>query len=227
MSYQFPGRGRLRFAMWLLPLMLIAPWLPAATPAAKADDFDPRLGAPFEKRDRPSLGSAQAPIVVIEFGSYKCSHCEEFHERVFPELKERYVDSGKVQWFMVPTSDNGADESGRIFVIGRCIQRQGKFWDSLDFLMKISNKPPSFLDDLVSKNSAIDSGELAFCLQDRQTRLLVSRDFAEYHLLKVTGTPTFFIRMLRKDGTRTEAIVKGYQPAEYFQRIFDQLLKSP
>jgi len=43
----------------------------------------------------------------------------------------------------------------------------------------------------------------------------------------VPGTPTFFIRKLHADGTRTETIVRGYQPADYFQRIFDELAKTP
>ena len=194
---------------------------------AKENSFDPRLGAPFEIRERPSLGSDQAPIVVVEFGSYKCTHCEAFHQRVFPQLHEQYVKTGKVQWFAVPSSDDPADQSGRIFAMGRCVARQGKFWETLEFLMKISNRPSSFLNDLVAQNPAIDSGELAVCLQDREIRLLVARDFAEYRLLKVTGTPTFFIRKLRADGSRTETIVRGYQSAEYFQRVFDELSKTP
>jgi protein-disulfide isomerase len=193
----------------------------------KTAAFDPRLGEPFEKRDRPSLGSDKAPIVVVEFGSYKCSHCWEFLERAFPQIDEQYIKTGKVQWFMVPSSDNPADPSGKIFAVGRCLQRQGKFWEQLNFLMMISNRPSSFLDDLVAKNPAIDSGELAFCLQDREIPRLVARDFDEFRLLKVPGTPTFFVRKLRADGTRTEAIVRGYQPAEYFQRLFDELAKTP
>ena len=190
-------------------------------------ETDPRLGAPFEKRARPSLGSELAPIVVVEFGSYKCGHCEEFHQNVFPALKQGYVDAGKVQWFIVPTSDNPADQSGQIFLIGRCVEQQGKFWDQLQFLMTLSRRPPSFLNDLVRKNSAINGEDLTFCLQQRDTRILVAKDFEDYHALKVGGTPTFVIRKLRADGTRAETTVRGYQSAEYFQRIFDELAKTP
>jgi protein-disulfide isomerase len=209
-------RSRLFFLFAALPALAFA-----------APETDPRLGAPFEKRARPSLGSDQAPIVVVEFGSYKCGHCEAFHQNAFPALKKSYVDSGKVQWFMVPTSDNPADQSGQIFLMGRCVERQGKFWDQLQFLMTISSRPPSFLNDLVRKNSAIDSEELTFCLQQRDTRVLVAKDFEEYHALKVIGTPTFVIRKLRADGTRAETTVRGYHPAEYFQQIFDELAKTP
>ena len=218
---------RIQFFRLTMLLVLTAAAAMAANPSAKADAFDPRLGAPFEKRDRPSLGSDQAPIVVVEFGSYKCSHCYEFLERAFPQIEEQYIKTGKVQWFMVPSSDNPADPSSRIYAVGRCVQRQGKFWEQLDFLMTISNRPSSFLDDLIAKNSAIDANELSFCLQDREIPRTVAKDFDEFRLLKVPGTPTFFVRKLRADGTRTETIVRGYQPAEYFQRIFDELAKTP
>lgn len=215
-----------RLLRWLVPCVVALASVRAAPPA-KAGAFDPRLGEPFEIRDRPSLGSDQAPIVVVEFGSYKCSHCYEFLERSFPQIDEQYIKTGKVQWFMVPSSDNPADPSSRIYAVGRCVQRQGKFWEQLDFLMTISNRPSSFLNDLIAKNSAIDAGELAFCLQDREIPRLVAKDFDEFHLLKVPGTPTFFVRKLRADGTRTEAVVRGFQSAEYFQRLFDELAKTP
>jgi protein-disulfide isomerase len=215
----------MRLLLSLLSLF-IASTVSASTSPAKPDAFDPRLGPPFEVRDRPSLGSEKAPIVVVEFGSYKCSHCQEFLERSFPQINEQYIKTGKVQWFMVPSSDNPADPSGRIFAIGRCVQRQGKFWDQLGFLMTISNRPSSFLDDLVAKNPAIDSGELTFCLQDREIPRLVAKDFDEFRLLKIPGTPTFVVRKLKADGTRTEAVVRGYQTAEYFQRMFDELAKT-
>ena len=216
----------MRFLLSALSLLTVAT-LSAATPRAQPDVFDPRLGAPFEARDRPSVGSDKAAIVVVEFGSYKCSHCQEFLERVFPALNEKYIKTGKVQWFMTPASDDAADQNSRIFAIGRCVHRQGKFWESLGFLMKISNRPPSFLDDLVGRNPAINAGELAFCLQEREISQSVARDFEEYRLMKVVGTPTFLIRRFNADGSRSETTVRGYQPAEYFQRIFDELSKVP
>jgi len=216
-----------RAPLILFAALTLSGMVARAGPPARDEACDPRLGAPFAVRERPSLGSTNAPIVVVEFGSYKCSHCQEFHRRVFPDLYERYVKNGQVQWFIVPASDDAAEQSGRIFTIGRCVDRQGKFWETLDFLMTISHKPPTFLNDLVAQNSAIDSNELGVCLQQREPRMLVARDFDEYRLLKVQGTPTFIVRKLRADGTRTETVVRGFQSAEYFQRIFDELAKSP
>ena len=47
-----------------------------------------------------SLGSADAPITVVEYASMTCGHCAHFHTTVFPLLKEKYIDTGKVHFIM-------------------------------------------------------------------------------------------------------------------------------
>jgi protein-disulfide isomerase len=44
------------------------------------------------------LGSADAPITLIEYASYTCSHCAAFHEEVYGKLKADYIDTGKVKF---------------------------------------------------------------------------------------------------------------------------------
>lgn len=44
------------------------------------------------------LGAADAPITMVEYASYTCSHCANFHEEVFNKLKADYIDTGKVKF---------------------------------------------------------------------------------------------------------------------------------
>src|SRR5712691_11668810 len=44
------------------------------------------------------LGNDAAPVTIIEYASMTCSHCARFHEVTYPELKKRYVDTGKVRF---------------------------------------------------------------------------------------------------------------------------------
>jgi protein-disulfide isomerase len=46
------------------------------------------------------LGNADAPITVVEYASMTCGHCAHFHNTVWPKLKEKYVDTGKVRFIM-------------------------------------------------------------------------------------------------------------------------------
>lgn len=47
-----------------------------------------------------SLGKADAPVTVIEYASYTCSHCAHFHDDVFSQLKRDYIDTGKVRFIL-------------------------------------------------------------------------------------------------------------------------------
>lgn len=45
-----------------------------------------------------ALGAEDAPITVIEYASYTCPHCADFHEQVLVPLKADYIDTGKVRF---------------------------------------------------------------------------------------------------------------------------------
>lgn len=43
------------------------------------------------------MGDKNAPIEIIEYASTTCPHCASFHKDVLPELKKKYVETGKVK----------------------------------------------------------------------------------------------------------------------------------
>lgn len=43
------------------------------------------------------LGAEDAPVTLIEYASYTCPHCANFHTGVFKQLKEEYIDTGKMK----------------------------------------------------------------------------------------------------------------------------------
>lgn len=201
----------------------------SAGPAVKTQTgpFDPRLGAPFARRERPSLGSDTAPIVVIEFLSPECQHCRFFFERIFPQLRAQYVDTGKVQWFVVNATANSADKEDRIFALARCANRRGRFWEALGSLFMLAGGTREELDRWVADNAGLFPGGSQACLGDAAIQKEVAADFAEYREARVRTTPTFLVRRLRGDGRRIEARIDGNQAPDYFQRVFDGLLKEP
>jgi len=44
-----------------------------------------------------ALGDPDAPVTIIEYSSLTCPHCAHFHEETLPELRERYIATGKVR----------------------------------------------------------------------------------------------------------------------------------
>lgn len=61
--------------------------VPAAAPAAGGD---PRMA-------ERSLGSAGAPVTVMEFFSLTCPHCAAFHRETFPQVRAQLIDTGKLR----------------------------------------------------------------------------------------------------------------------------------
>ena len=45
-----------------------------------------------------ALGDPDAPVTVIEYASFTCPHCADFHADVLPQLKADYVDTGQVRF---------------------------------------------------------------------------------------------------------------------------------
>lgn len=43
-------------------------------------------------------GSADAPVEIIEYASLTCPHCASFAADIFPKVKEKYIDTGKVRF---------------------------------------------------------------------------------------------------------------------------------
>lgn len=44
-----------------------------------------------------AIGGSTAPVTMIEYSSLSCPHCANFHNNTYPELKKRYIDTGKVR----------------------------------------------------------------------------------------------------------------------------------
>ena len=68
-----------------------------AAPAAAQSVAAAELLVPPPLGDRV-LGKDDAPVTIIEYASMTCPHCAHFHETTYPELKKRYIDTGKVRF---------------------------------------------------------------------------------------------------------------------------------
>lgn len=85
-----------------LVLGLAAMPLAAQTAAAPADDkavaAEATPTAVPELLPDIALGAETAPVTMIEYASFTCSHCAAFHKDNYPKLKAEYIDTGKVRF---------------------------------------------------------------------------------------------------------------------------------
>ncbi|MDQ2683651.1 MAG: DsbA family protein [Chloroflexota bacterium] len=79
-------------------------------------------------RDGMTLGSADAPIKLVEYGDYQCPACAIFADDAMDPLVADYIATGQVQFTFVPFSFLG-EESNRAAEAAACAADQGKFWE--------------------------------------------------------------------------------------------------
>jgi protein-disulfide isomerase len=87
-----------------------------AAPANEAE-LQAELAKPGPDGD-VALGSDKAPVTIIEYASMTCPHCAHFSETTFPELKKRYIDTGKVRFIFREFPFDPVAAAG--FMLARC-----------------------------------------------------------------------------------------------------------
>lgn len=53
---------------------------------------------------QPTIGHSGAPVQVVVFEEPKCSECKLFSTLIYPLIKQKYIDTGKIQYTLLPVS---------------------------------------------------------------------------------------------------------------------------
>jgi protein-disulfide isomerase len=167
-----------------------------------------------------TLGSPTAPVTIVEYASMTCSHCADFHVKTFPELKKRYIDTGKV--FFVFREFPLDPLAAGAFMLARCADGS-RYFDLIDVLFHqqkqwaFARQPLEPLFGIV-KQAGFTEQSFRACLSNQ--KLLESieqvRDRAA-NKFGVNSTPTFFI-----NGTRQVGAIS----IETLEKLLEPYLKS-
>jgi protein-disulfide isomerase len=144
------------------------------------------------------MGSDKAPVTVIEYASMTCPHCAHFNEVTFPEIKKRYIDTGKVRYIFreFPLDSLAA----AAFMLARCTgdTDSAKYFAMVDTLFRQQRtwaveKPLAPLL-AIAKQAGFTQQTFDACLAN-QTVLdgIESMRQRGVSAFKVQSTPTFFI----------------------------------
>lgn len=168
-----------------------------------------------------TLGPPDAKVVVIEYASMTCGHCARFHKTVFPQLKEKYIDTNKIHFVLreFPLDNLAAAAS----MLARCSGEDkafamiGVLFDKqADWAFVKDNPVPALLD--IAKQAGFTKESFEACLKDDDLlkKLLAGRERAA-SVFGVNSTPTFFV-----NGTK----LAGVASIEDFSKIIDPLLDA-
>jgi protein-disulfide isomerase len=167
-----------------------------------------------------ALGASNAPVTIIEYASMTCVHCAAFYATTFPELKSKYIDTGKVRFILREFPLDPLAAAG--FMVARCAgdDKRNAIVDLLFSQQKnwaFTEKPVEALAGLL-KQTGMSQGSFEDCLknQDLYNKIAKVHDQAA-EKFGVKATPTFFINGRRENGEL---------PPDTLGKLIDPLLKG-
>ena len=141
--------------------------------------------------DTPAIGSADAPVTVIEFADYQCPYCRQ-EEPVLKHLREQFKDKVKFAYrdFPLPMHQY-AHKSAEA---SRCAADQGEYWPYHD---RLFSGAPEDLADAGLKSMArqlkLDGDKFDKCLDSSAQAAPVDSDLNSGKNLGISGTPTMYV----------------------------------
>jgi protein-disulfide isomerase len=211
--------------------LLTATAMPLLVGAAYSGAMLPGLNTLAKAEDTPSpsdlatagpdgdvvLGSGKAAVTVIEYASMTCPHCAHFSTTTFPELKQRYIETGKIRFIMREFPLDALAASG--FMLARCAGNDNdKYMAIVETLFARQSEwmvreplPPL---KSIAKQFGLTEGSFNQCLANQ--KLLDGIQGVREHAaekLGVKSTPTFFINGKKLVGdVSIEAMAKEIDP---------------
>lgn len=197
----------------------------APSPAADAASTAPAPAATAPPPDPRTLGAADAPVVVIEFSDLQCPHCARFALETFPQLRERYVDTGRVRYasrdlplpfhrFAVPAA-----------IAARCAAGQGRYWDYREALLRRQSRLVDAPYDQLADELGLEVGRFAACRADPATAAAVEDDAGMAAANGIASTPSFVVGRI-VDGRFEGEVWSGALPYQTFAERLDALLSA-
>ena len=183
--------------------------------------------------DDAVLGSADAPVTIIEFSDYECPFCKSYFTNTFPNIKKDYVDTGKVKIVFrdFPLGFHDPLATTEAMAV-ECARKQGgdkvyfEFHDKV-FAKTNSNGNGLLVTDLytIATDLGLNSTELQNCVESKEFEEEVKADLAYGSSIGISGTPSFYIGKSGDKTIKGELIV-GAQPFATFQQAIDKYLEQ-
>ena len=144
------------------------------------------------------LGNEDAPVVLIEYASFTCPHCRNFHEDSFLKLKKDYIEPGQVKYIF---REVYFDKYGLwAAMVARCGGSK-KYFGLIDLIFKKQDEwTTGDVDEVVAKLerigkiSGMSDSEIQNCMQNNTKARALVEKYRENALKDdIKSTPSFII----------------------------------
>lgn len=176
---------------------------------------------PEIRPDDRILGSAEAPVTVIEYASLTCPHCADFHINTLPQVKSTYIDEGAVR---LVYRDFPLDRLAlKAAMLARCVP-EDRYFAMLDVLFRSQREWAGAEDPLaalaqIGRTAGLDQATVDTCLNDTAVENEIIADIqAAQAEFKIESTPTIIINGTKHAGALSfesmDEILKDLAPSK-------------
>jgi NhaA family Na+:H+ antiporter len=159
---------------------------------------------PRNKLDRPVdgsrdhvLGPADAPITLVEYGSYACPHCRVANEEI-AKLRDRFGDRMRYVFRQRPLA--GSELARPAAELAECAAESGRFWS---VHVELMTRSATLTDEdlrTVAAELGVHGTDAESAPRLARAAARVEEDEQSARASGVSFTPTFFINGRRYDG---------------------------
>jgi len=144
-------------------------------------------------------GNSDAKVTIVEYASFTCPYCATFHKEIFPQLKEQYIDTGKVKFIYREVYFDAPGLWGGL--LARCVSPK-KYFGVVDLLYKKQSKWASgstekeILNELFSigRQVGMEDEQINKCMQNKEKSLKMIDAYLENSKIdKISSTPSLVI----------------------------------
>jgi len=181
---------------------------PTSTAVAQAADKGTLLS--IQPTDHV-LGDPNAPITLIEYASLTCPHCAHFSVAVLPELKKKWIDTGKVK---LVYRDFPLDQiAAKAAQIAECAGKD-RYFGVIDLIFAGQQTWATAADPIAElakplRIAGLGEAEIKACLANEAMSNAVIADYKSGEALGVNSTPTLIINGQLYPGARSVEELDG------------------
>ncbi len=178
----------------------------------------------FNLAGSPFRGSTLADIAIIEFTDYECPYCRQHFATTYKQIRDRYVDTGMVRYYVVDFPLASHAFAFQAAVAARCAGDQGAFWEYHDELFSIRDSLHGNSFAEVAESLDLDMPRFSHCISEPAHQAHVELLLNQAQQIGVSGTPTFLIGKIDDDGKFVEGVLlRGARPFSAFRDLIEIL----
>jgi len=177
-----------------------------------------------------TIGSSDAPLVLVEFSDFNCGFCGRFHRDTLPQLAGQYIVNNKLRYVYMDFIGVGGATSHILATSMECLNEQLDHNNSLYYINQLfshsGRRTTDVLLNLIKENNLnIDNDEFINCISEQRYSDEVMSDTQAGIGVGIRGTPGFFLGYAKDENTIEGFVLQGALPFEVFGSFLEELLE--